>query len=124
MNLASSFWDKVHPAFDRFVPTGPVLLGTAGVFVGLGTGLGVWVFKFMIEAVHAAAFDWLGAALSAWGAWTIALIPVLGGLVVGSLWQRFVGHERYHGVAGIMEAAALAGGRLQYWLTPISGKLS
>ncbi len=104
---------------DHFVPAGPLLLGIAGVMVGLGTGLGVWIFKFMIEAVHAFAFDWLGGALSAWGAWTIALIPVVGGLVVGALWQRFVGHERYHGVAGIMEAAALGGGRLQYWLTPM-----
>lgn len=119
MHWASSLRGKVHLSLDRFVPTGPVLLGIAGVGVGLGTGLGVWLFKFMIEAVHAFAFDWLGTSLSAWGAWTIALIPVLGGLVVGYLWHRFVGHERYHGVSGIMEAAALAGGRLHYWLTPV-----
>jgi CIC family chloride channel protein len=119
MKQVLSLWGKAGPSMERFVPAGPVLLGIAGAGVGLGTGLGVWVFKFMIEAVHGVAFDWLGAGLSAWGAWTIALIPVLGGLVVGSLWHRFVGHERYHGVAGIMEAAALAGGRLQYRLTPM-----
>ncbi len=119
MKWAGSFWYRVLLAVERFVPAGPFLLGIAGVAIGLGTGAGVWVFKFMIEAVHAFAFDWLGGLLSAWGTWTIAMIPVLGGLVVGGLWQRFVGHERYHGVAGIMEASALAGARLHYWLTPV-----
>lgn len=99
--------------------SGPVLLGAAAVGIGLATGAGVWIFKWMIEAAHTVAFGWIGGALATWGGWTVALIPLLGGLVVGLLWQRFVGHERFHGVAGIMEAAALAGGRLQYWLTPI-----
>lgn len=53
------------------------------------------------------------------GAWTIALVPAVGGLLVGLLWQHFVREERYHGVAGVMEASALAGGRLEYWLTPV-----
>jgi CIC family chloride channel protein len=35
------------------------------------------------------------------------------------LWHRWVGEERYHGVAGIMEAVALVGGRLQYRLGPV-----
>jgi chloride channel protein, CIC family len=30
-----------------------------------------------------------------------------------------VGRERFHGVAGIMETVALAGGPLQYWLAPV-----
>lgn len=119
MKAGAPLRDRFQLAADRYVPAGSVLLGLAGVAVGLSTGLGVWLFKFMITAVHQVGFDWLGASLATWGAWTIALVPVVGGLVVGGLWQRFVGHERYHGVAGIMEASALAGGRLQYWLTPI-----
>ncbi len=44
-------------------------------------------------------------------AWAIVLIPTAGGLVVGLIKHFFVGKERHHGVAGIMEAVALAGGR-------------
>lgn len=119
MKWAVSLWRKVQLAVEHFEPAGSVQLGIAGVAIGLATGVGVGVFKNLIEAVHTFAFGWLGALLSAWGAWTVALIPVLGGLVVGWLWHRYVGEERYHGVAGIMEAAALAGGQLHYWLTPI-----
>lgn len=46
------------------------------------------------------------------------LIPALGGVVVGLVVHFFIGQERHHGVAGIMEAAALAGGRLRYQRMP------
>jgi CIC family chloride channel protein len=56
----------------------------------------------------------LGTGLSQWGGWTVALVPVVGGLVVGLLVFYFIGEERHHGVAGIMESVALAGGRLRF----------
>lgn len=45
-------------------------------------------------------------------------MPIVGGLVVGLLLHFFIGEERHHGVAGIMEAVALAGGRLRYRRVP------
>ncbi len=42
----------------------------------------------------------------------------LGGLVVGLVVHYFIGEERHHGVAGIMEAVALGGGRLRYRRVP------
>ncbi|MBK8049152.1 MAG: chloride channel protein [Anaerolineales bacterium] len=104
---------------ERIQPSGALVLGGAAVLVGLVTAMGVWVFKLLIEWIATVAFGWIGQALANWGAWTIALIPAAGGVLVGLLWHRFVGNERYHGVAGVMEASALAGGRLEYWLTPI-----
>ncbi len=103
----------------RLMPSGMMLLGLVAVLVGLATGAGIWLFKQMIGWVHAAAFGGLGAALGRLGPWTVALLPAAGGLIVGALWQRFVGHERFHGVAGVMEAVALAGGRLEYRLAPV-----
>lgn len=100
-------------------PSGPVLLGGIAVLTGLATAAGVWLFKQMIVWTYALMFGRLGAALAPLGSWTIALLPALGGLVVGLLWYRFVGEERYHGVAGIMEAVALMGGRLEYRLGPV-----
>jgi len=96
-----------------------MLLGLSAMAVGLAAGAGIWLFKQMIGWAHTAAFGWLATALGRLGPWTVALLPAVGGLVVGWLWQRFVGHERYHGVAGVMEAVALAGGRLEYHLAPM-----
>lgn len=103
----------------RLQPSGLMLLSAAAVVVGLVTGTGIWLFKQMIAWTHTAAFGWLGGALGHLGSWTVALLPALGGLVIGWLWHRFIGEERYHGVAGIMEAVALVGGRLEYRLAPV-----
>src|SRR5438046_3149187 len=110
MNL-TRIWAKLQPSEA-------VLQGGAAVIVGVGTGLGVWLFKRMIDVAHGAAFDVLGHSLSPLGAWTIALVPVIGGLLVGLIVQFFIAEERHHGVAGIMEAVALSGGRLRYQRLP------
>jgi CIC family chloride channel protein len=94
-----------------------VLVGAAFV-VGLTSGLGVWVFKRLIDLFHSGAFGGFGTALSQYGNWLIFLVPALGGLLVGLLLYFFVGEERHHGVAGIMEAVALSGGRLRYRRAP------
>src|SRR5205814_3281188 len=69
--------------------------------------------------VNLAAYGGLGGLLTRIGPWTLFLVPVIGGLVVGLLMHFFVGEERHHGVAGIMEAVALAGGRLRYQRAPV-----
>lgn len=119
MERLTSLLTYVERTLDRMQPSGSLLLGGAAIVVGIGSGVGVWIFKLMIDWVHHIAFGLFGGVLSQWTPWAIAVVPMLGGVVVGLLWQRFVGDERYHGVAGIMESTALAGGRLEYWLTPV-----
>lgn len=103
---------------DRFQPSESLILGGAALLVGLLAGAGVWLFKRLIDLAHWAAFDAAGAALHPLGAWTVMLLPIAGGLIVGVLMYRLVGEERHHGVAGIMEATALSGGRLRYQRVP------
>ncbi|MEP7290899.1 MAG: chloride channel protein [Chloroflexota bacterium] len=96
-----------------------MLLGLA-VGVGLATGIGVLVFRRAIDLfhlifVHQAADIMLTPVL---GAAAIVITLALAGLLVGWMMQHFVGTERHHGVAGIMEAEALAGGRLRYKRIP------
>jgi CIC family chloride channel protein len=94
------------------------LLSIVALLVGLASGAGVWLFKRLI--------GWSGE-LTAWAAVLLAqigsLVPALttaaGGLAVGLIVHFFVGEERHHGVAGIMEAAALAGGRLRFGRMPV-----
>jgi CIC family chloride channel protein len=104
---------------DRVQPSETVVMFILAVVVGLTTGAGVWLFKQLIELANRFFFGLIGGALSPLGGWTVFLLPVLGGLIVGVLMYRFVGEERHHGVAGIMEAVALAGGRLRYKRIPI-----
>jgi chloride channel protein, CIC family len=97
---------------DRIRSSQTILLGGLAVLVGLMTGVGVWIFKWLIELVHNFAFGWVSG-------WLIALVPVLGGLIVGLVVHFFIGDEKLHGTAGIMQAVALAGGRLRYRRAPV-----
>jgi CIC family chloride channel protein len=89
------------------------------VSIGLGASLAVLAFKEIIKFVHELLFGKLGSLISNWGAWTVMLMPVIGGLIVGLMRQFLVPVERHHGVAGIMESVALAGGRLRYGRVPL-----
>lgn len=103
---------------DRVQPNPTLALSLTASVVGLFSGAGVWLFKQLIEWAHGFFFGTAGAALAGLGPWTVALLPVMGGLIVGLITHFFVGVERHHGVAGIMEAVALAGSRLRYRRIP------
>ena len=55
---------------DRLQPSESIVLGGAALLVGLTSGMGVWLFKRLIDLAHL-------------GHWTIALVPVVGGPRVG-----------------------------------------
>ncbi|MFN8471776.1 MAG: chloride channel protein [Anaerolineae bacterium] len=125
MPARSSRWSTAIARWlDRVQPSGIVVLGVAALAVGVATGIGIWIYKGLIVWVTEIAFGRLGEALAPLGHWTIALVPVVGGLIVGLLLHFFIGEERSHGVAGIMEAVALAGGRLRYKRMPIKVGIS
>ncbi|MEO8396965.1 MAG: chloride channel protein, partial [Chloroflexota bacterium] len=97
------------------------LLLILAVAVGIVTGLGVWLFRtgidfFQLVFRERFADDILSPVL---GAAAIVGALALAGLIVGWLMHRFIGEERHHGVAGIMESVALGGGRLRYMRMPI-----
>ena len=97
--------------FERLATSQTLILGGSAIIVGLATAAGVWIFKALIEFLRGLAF---GAATG----WTIVLIPVLGGLLVGLATKYWLGEEKLHGTAGIMQSVALAGGRLRYEKAP------
>lgn len=98
--------------------TYPLVLAIA---VGFATGVGVWLFDLGIEFFHIIFYEWLTVELfSRWfGPFAVIVSLALAGFVVGWMMQRYVGEERHHGLAGIIEAVALAGGRLRYRVMPI-----
>ncbi|MFN3742057.1 MAG: chloride channel protein [Anaerolineales bacterium] len=96
----------------REFSSSPFRFGSLAVLVGLTSGAGVWLFKWLIGVVQQLAF---GALRN----WMEVLLPLLGGLFVGLLAQRFLQEEKIHGSAAVMQAVALAGGRLPYQKLPI-----
>lgn len=103
---------------DRWQPSAWYVLGAAALTVGLGGGVSIWIFEEL--------YTWLGELFNqlydSWlwlGPWI--MIPMMAGVgvLVGLIIHFFVGEERHHGVAGIVESVALAGGRLRYWRIPL-----
>jgi CIC family chloride channel protein len=96
---------------NSLFPSETLRFGGAALLVGLVSGAGIWLFKWLIETLQGLAFD----ALS--GVW-LALLPVLGGLLVGALAHFTLRGETLHGTPSVMQAIALAGGRLPYRTLP------
>jgi len=114
-----------HPlAFARgfFIPfslSESVILSAAAVLIGLASGAGIWGLKKLIALSEWFFFTELAHRFSPLGNWQVVILPVIGGLVVGLILHFGIGKERYHGVAGIIEACALGGGKLPYLKMPI-----
>lgn len=83
-----------------------------GVVVGLST---LWLIEAiaMVQRLllGASSERYLAKLLSETPAWRVLMVPVVGGLIVGAVLNYLPG-RRYHGVADVMEACALRGGRM------------
>src|SRR5690554_775994 len=116
-------WQRWWPG--TWPPSENTLLFVLAVGVGLSTSISVWLFQKGIEFFQLFyrenLLEGVFHSLSPW-----AIVPVLGfaGLIIGFLKHRYIGEERHHGVAGIMEAVALAGGRLRYRRMPMKTLLA
>ncbi len=112
-------WYKQVKGLRRWHVSETFILSTIAVVVGLTSGVGVWAFKRLIDLFNLVLFGKLGSWLGQFGGWSVVLIPLAGGLVVGLIWRYFIGEERHEGVAGVIESVALAGSRLRYKRMPI-----
>jgi chloride channel protein, CIC family len=90
------------------------------VIVGMATGVGVFIFRRGIEFFHILFQEVITDILlhPVVGGIAVILSLTLAGACVGFIMDKFIGHEKYHGVAGIMESVAYAGGRLRYRRIP------
>ncbi len=79
-------------------PTAETILLLLAVLIGGSTGMGVVTFHYLIEVIHSLMLEdfmgWLAALFNqtAGNGWTLALVPTIGGLVVGLMrwrWQDF-----------------------------------
>ena len=103
--------------FKKFFPnlnssSDVIFIGTA-MIVGIGTGIGAVLFRYLIQGVEWIGYDWFPHLTQTWGVAYVVIIPVIGGLIVGPLIYFFAREAKGHGVPEVMEAVALRGGRIR-----------
>jgi chloride channel protein, CIC family len=118
-----------HPRLQRWLrrlrPTDNTLLLLLAVLVGVTTALALYIFRLGIEFFHWLFVEQIAGDLLAFlGDLSIVFALAFAGLLIGAISTRFIGKERYHGVAGIMESVALTGGRLRYQRMPFKALAS
>ena len=74
---------------NRLQPSPETIVLLLAVLVGGGAGAGVVLFRSLIHVINTVMFGQVSGFLSTWGHWTLALIPLLGGLMVGAMRWRF-----------------------------------
>jgi CIC family chloride channel protein len=87
-------------------------LGLAAAILGIFTSIGVWLFNQAFNAIHSLTFDTIGGALQPIGAWTIALIPAIGGIFVALIMKFGTRPDKLAAMAHIIDGVAEHGGRL------------
>lgn len=100
----------------RFTRNVQVILSLLAVGIGLMAGLAAIGFRYAIDFVQQLGFGFGGekvaALAAALPAWRLLLVPLLGGLAVGLFVHFFMPGRRPQGVAHVIEANALRGGRM------------
>ncbi|MBF2046340.1 MAG: chloride channel protein [Leptolyngbya sp. IPPAS B-1204] len=76
---------RLNAFLTQVQPTPETLVLLLAVLVGVGAGVGVVLFRSLIHLIHGLMFGEVSSFFSTWGHWTLALIPLLGGLVIGLL---------------------------------------
>lgn len=101
---------------NRLQPSPETLVLLLAVFIGTGAGAGVVLFRALIQFMHRLMFGEVSSFLSMWGHWTLALIPLLGGLLIGLLRWRM--QDFGPGLATLLEV--VQGNRELVLLNPIT----
>ncbi|MBW4565122.1 MAG: chloride channel protein [Mojavia pulchra JT2-VF2] len=73
---------------NRFQPSIETVVLLLAILIGGGTGMGVVTFHYLIQLIHSLMLENLMGAIGVWGAWTLACVPTLGGLIVGLMRWR------------------------------------
>ncbi|MDM9381612.1 chloride channel protein [Chlorogloeopsis sp. ULAP01] len=102
--------------FNRFQPSQETIVLLLAVLIGGGSGMGVVTFHYLIELIHRLMLENLMGAIGGWGAWTLACIPILGGLIVGLM--RWRSQDFGPGLSSLI--AASQKGEIKRQLRPVT----
>lgn len=80
--------DRLTSALNRLQISSESLILVAAFLIGGTTGLAIALFRFLTRSIEDLSFESLMGVVSPLGPWTLALIPAIGGLLVGLLRWR------------------------------------
>ena len=83
------------------------------VTVGLFTGFGAIIFRWLINSFRIFFFETGGSFLHFLGPYYVVIVPAVGGLIIGPLIYFFAREAKGHGVPEVMLAVASMGGRIR-----------
>jgi len=99
--------------FERFYTTSNAGNFLIALLVGLGTGIGAVIFRYLITFFEFVGYSWIPTTFPSLGNLTVVIVPAVGGLIVGLLIYNFAQEAKGHGVPEVMEAVALHGGKIR-----------
>ncbi|MDX1400746.1 MAG: chloride channel protein, partial [Kiloniellales bacterium] len=114
---STEFWLALA---KRVVTNQHTLLSLLAVSLGAGAGAAAVAFRHLIDLVQQLGFGFSGEQVAsgvqalAW--WQVLLVPTSGGLLIGLFIYHFMPGHRPQGVAQVIEASALKGGRMPFWV--------
>lgn len=68
---------------NRLQPSPESVVLLLAVIIGTSTGMGNVTFHYLIGLIHTWMLKDFMGVISVWGAWTLACVPTLGGLIIG-----------------------------------------
>lgn len=111
--------DRIAPNVRQMLDDRQPIIWLLAAVIGAVVGYAVLIFRYTIGNIQSL---WLGhaghdvvatlAADKPW--WLILIVPALGGLLVGLLLQFALPKRRPEGVADVIEARAIGGGRINF----------
>ncbi len=88
--------------FNQLQPTPETIILMSAVVIGIGAGVGVLLFRSLIGIIHHWMFEELMGQIYQLGAWTLACVPTLGGVLVALI--RWVLKDLGGGISSLISA--------------------
>lgn len=103
-------------SLKRFGRNDQLILSVMAVVIGLASGLAAIAFRYAIDIAQQLFYGFGGERVATLAAalpwWQVVLAPTVGGLIIGLLVHFGMPGRRPQGVADVIEASALRGGRM------------
>lgn len=105
--------DRLKRTYRHFWSSETAVMLTMALIVGLGSGFGAVVFRWLIDTMQMFFDTWHDFAPLPLDPNIAILTPALGGLIVGLIAHFVAPEAKGPGVSSVMESLALEGGRIR-----------
>lgn len=99
--------------FDYLRTSETIFLLLFANFIGVGSGFGAILFRWMIKSFENLFFREGQHLLSFMGSYYVIIIPAIGGIIVGLLIYSFSSETKGHGIPEVMLAVAVGGSKIR-----------